>query len=445
MRNGVTSAAPSTDLVPPHRQRPAALGFIYAAILMNTMSMGVIIPVFPPLVKMLSGQGDAGGALIMGFFAAAWSLMNLIFAPIFGNLSDRYGRRPVLLVSMFGLAIDYVIMALAPSIAVLFIGRVISGITASSGGAAGAYVADVSSEDERARNIGRFQAAANAGILVGPALSGFGLVAAQHIGIHDPRAPFWVAAALALANGIFGLFALPESLVEERRAPFLWRRANPIGAIQLLYSRPGLFGLASIFFLFQFANSSFNSVFQFYTHYRFSWGPPNIAFMMMVLSGGGIVISSFVAGPTADRLGERGAILSGLGLFAVAFVVAGLAPSAPMFWVAMACAIISGAGFPSLFSLLTKRVGVDQQGQLQGALAIVFGLTGLVGPITFTNLFAWSIGPGRSLGLPGLALLVGGLLTFAAFVVATIYARPAHGDATLGDAPDGPRPIYQSH
>src|SRR5579862_8959072 len=239
----VTSVAPSSVPTSPHRKRPAALGFIYAAILMNTMSMGVIIPVFPTLVKLLSGQGDAGGARIMGVFAAAWSLMNLIFAPIFGNLSDRYGRRPVLLVSMFGLAIDYVIMALAPSIAVLFIGRLISGITASSGGAAGAYVADVSSEDDRARNIGRFQAAANAGILIGPALGGFGLVAAEHIGIHDPRAPFWLAAGLALANGVFGLFAVPESLAPERRAPFDWRRANPIGAVVLLFSCPGLLGM----------------------------------------------------------------------------------------------------------------------------------------------------------------------------------------------------------
>ncbi len=293
---------------------------------------------------------------------------------------------------MFGLAIDYVIMALAPSIAILFIGRVISGITASSGGAAGAYVADVSGEDDRARNIGRFQAAANAGILIGPALGGF-------VGVLDPRAPFWVAAVLALANGLFGLFVMPESLdhSRERRAAFSWRRANPVGAIVLLFSRPGLLGMALIFFLLQFANSSFFNIFQFYTHYRFNWGPPNVAVLLMVLSGGGIVMSSFVAGPAAARLGERGAVLAGVGLSVLAYFAIGLAASVPLFWAAIALVVLAGFGFPSLFSLLTKRVGVDQQGQLQGAMQILFGLTGLIGPITFTNLFAWAIGPGKGL------------------------------------------------
>jgi DHA1 family tetracycline resistance protein-like MFS transporter len=405
----VTSLAPSIDLTPPQRKRP---------------------------VKMLSGQGDAGGARIMGVFAAAWSLMNLLFAPIFGNLSDRYGRRPVLLVSMFGLAIDYVIMALAPSIAILFIGRVISGITASSGGAAGAYVADVSGEDDRARNIGRFQAAANAGILIGPALGGF-------VGVLDPRAPFWVAAVLALANGLFGLFVMPESLDHSRRARFSWRRANPVGAIVLLFSRPGLLGMALIFFLLQFANSSFFNIFQFYTHYRFNWGPPNVAVLLMVLSGGGIVMSSFVAGPAAARLGERGAVLAGVGLSVLAYFAIGLAASVPLFWAAIALVVLAGFGFPSLFSLLTKRVGVDQQGQLQGAMQILFGLTGLIGPITFTNLFAWAIGPGRAYGLPGLPILVGGVLTFAGFLMAVVYARPVL--TATSEAPVRSNPIFSGH
>src|SRR5215469_7758997 len=222
MREGVVSETTHPGLAAPaeRARRPAALGFIYAAIMMNTISMGVIVPVFPTLVKRLTGQGDAGAAQIMGVFGAAWAMMNLVFAPVFGNLSDRFGRRPVLLVSMFGFAFDYLIMALAPNITWLFVGRVISGITASSGSAAGAYVADVSTPENRARNFGRFQAAANAGILLGPALGGFA-------GALDPRAPFWIASALALANGLYGLFLVPESLSHERRAPFHWRRANP--------------------------------------------------------------------------------------------------------------------------------------------------------------------------------------------------------------------------
>jgi DHA1 family tetracycline resistance protein-like MFS transporter len=408
-------------------RRPAALGFVYAAILMNTLSMGVIIPVFPPLVKALAHVGDAGAAQIGGIFAAAWSLMQLIFAPIFGNLSDRFGRRPVLLVAMFGLAFDYLVMALAPNIAWLFVGRLIAGMTSASGSAAGAYVADVSSPENRARNFGRFQAAANAGILLGPALGGFGFFLFH----HDPRAPFWIAAGLAVCNGLYGLFFLPESLVRERRAPFHWKRANPIGAARLLVSKPGLLGMAGILFLAQFAGSSFNSVFQFYTHARFGWGPGGVAVLLMVLSGGNILMQSFVSGTVARRLGERGAVIAGMGLSVFGFAGLGLAPTPSWFWVAVGIVILGGVSFPSLISLLTQRVGVDEQGQLQGALQILFACTGLVAPITFTNIFAWSIGPGAGVGLPGLSLLAGSALIVVALGLAYRYARPKPLEAGL--------------
>jgi DHA1 family tetracycline resistance protein-like MFS transporter len=414
-----TTRVSSSPLAEPKRTaRPAALGFIYAAILMNTMTMGVIIPVFPTLVKQLTGQGDAGAAQIMGVFAATWALMNLIFAPIFGNLSDRFGRRPVLLVAMFGLALDYLVMALAPNIAWLFVGRVINGITASSGSAAGAYVADVSSEETRARNFGRFQGAANAGILLGPALGGF-------VGALDPRAPFWVASALAFANGLYGLLIIPESLAHDRRTPFHWRRANPVGAVALLLSRPGLLGLASILFLVQFAGSSFNSVFQFYTHYRFGFGPPQIALLLMVLSGGGIVIQSFVAGWSASLIGERRSVIVGMALNTAAFVAIAIAPNATVFWASLALPILAGIAFPALLSMLSKRVGVDQQGQLQGAMAILFGLSMLIGPVTFTNIFAAAVRPSFGINLPGLPMLIGGALMVVAVGLAVVYARPA--------------------
>jgi len=382
------------------RARPAALGFVYAAVMMNTISMGVIIPVFPVLVKNLTGQGDSGAAQIMGVFGAVWALMNLIFAPIFGNLSDRFGRRPVLLVAMFGFAVDYLVMALAPNIAWLFVGRLISGITASSGSAAGAYVADISTPDDRARNFGRFQAFANAGVLVGPLLGGF-------VGAIDPRAPFWIASVLALANGLYGLLVVPESLAHDRRMPFHWTRANPVGAGALLVSKKGLLGMAGILFLAQFAGSSFNSIFQFYTHYRFNWGPPQIAVLLMVLSGGNIVVQSLLAGWTARRIGERGAVILGMIINASGFALAGLASTVTYFWLAIGVLISSNVAFPNLMSLLSKRVEVDQQGQLQGALAILFGLSQLIGPIAFTNLFAWSIHGRGGLHLPGLSMLIG--------------------------------------
>ena len=408
--------ATQSFIVGGHRGRPAALGFIYAAIMMNTTSMGVIAPVFPVLVKSLTGQGDAGAAQIMGIFGAAWALMQLTFAPIFGNLSDRFGRRPVLLVSMFGLAVDYMIMALAPNIAWLFVGRVISGITASSGSAAGAYVADISTPEDRARNFGRFQGAANAGILLGPALGGF-------VGAIDPRAPFFVAAALAFANGLYGFFVVPESLSRDRRAPFRWRRANPVGAAALLVSRKGLLGMALIVFLAQFSGASFNSIFQFYTHFRFGWGPPQVALLLMVLSGGNILVMSFAAGWVVKRINERGAVIAGVLLAIAGFAALGLAPTAPLFWGAIALVIGANLTFPSLMSLLSKRVDVDQQGQLQGAMAILFGLSQLIGPIFFTRVFAWSIGPGAGLHLPGLSLLMGAGLICVNLVLAIVYAR----------------------
>jgi DHA1 family tetracycline resistance protein-like MFS transporter len=395
--------------------RPAALGFIYAAILMNTVSMGLIIPVFPTLVKSLTGQGDAGAAQIMGIFGAVWALMRLTFAPIFGNLSDRFGRRPVLLVSMFGLAFDYLLMAMAPSIAWLFVGRVIAGITASSDSAAGAYVADVSTPENRARNFGRFQAAANAGILLGPALGGF-------VGVLDPRAPFWIAAGLALANGLYGLFVVPESLPHDRRAPFHWKRANPVGAAALLIGRKGLLGMALILFVMQFAGSSFNSIFQFYTHYRYGWGPPQIAILLMVLGGGNIVIQSLGAGWSARRIGERGAVIAGMVLGSMGFAVVGLASTVFVFWGAIGILILSNISFPNLMSLLSKRVDVDQQGQLQGALQILFGLSQLIGPIAFSNLFAWSVGAG-GWRMPGLSMLVGAGLIVVGVGLAVVYAR----------------------
>jgi DHA1 family tetracycline resistance protein-like MFS transporter len=409
------------------RGRPAALGFIYAAVVMNTISLGVIIPVFPLLVKTLTGKGDAGGAQILGVFAAMWALMQLTFAPIFGNLSDRFGRRPVLLVAMFGLAIDYVIMALAPNIGWLFVGRMISGVAASSQSAAGAYVADVSEPKDRARNFGRFQAAANAGTLIGPLIGGC-------LGVFDPRAPFWVAAAFGLANGLYGLFFVPESLAHERRTPFRWKRANPIGAATLLLSHKGLLGMAAILFMAQFASASFNSVFQFYTHFRYSWGPLQFAILLVALSGGNILMQGLAAGWVAKRIGERGAVILGMSLGVAGFAGLGLAPTAPLFWAALVVVILSGITFPNLASLLSQRVGPDQQGQLQGAQAILFGLSQLIGPLAFTGLFAWSIGPGAGLHAPGLAMLAGAGMIVLGVGLAIRYARPPPAPLASGVA-----------
>jgi DHA1 family tetracycline resistance protein-like MFS transporter len=398
--------------------RPAALPFVYAAILMNVLSMGIIIPVFPTLLRQVAGAGDAQAATIAGWFGAAWSLMQLIFAPWFGAISDRFGRRPVLLVSMFGLAIDYVIMALAPTLLWLFIGRVISGITSASGSAAGAYVADVSSPEDRARNFGRFQAAANAGIVLGPAIGGL-------LGHFDPRAPFWVAAALALANGLYGLVAVPESLSHERRAPFRWASANAVGSVRLLASYPGLFGLAAVSFLFILASMSFNSIFQFYTHFRFGWGPPQVAALLIALGVGNIVVQSTLSGVTSRLLGDRGAVIGGLMVAIVGYVILGLAAVPALFWAGAMVLCFANVSGPANMSLMSKRVAVDEQGRLQGALSIFLGMSGLIGPIVFTRLFSWAVGPAGAAAHapPGLPILVGAGFLVLSLAAAFAFAR----------------------
>jgi DHA1 family tetracycline resistance protein-like MFS transporter len=408
------------DTIEPVRQvvgRKPAMGFIFAAVLMDTVAMGMIMPVLPPLLKSLAGQGDGGGAQIGGVFAAVWALMQLVVAPILGNLSDRFGRRPVLLLSMLGLGLDYVVMALAPSVGWLLVGRVISGATSASGSTAMAYVADVSTPENRARNFGLIQAAFRAGILLGPAIGGA-------LGAFSPRAPFWIAAAMALANCLYGFFVLPESLAADRRRPFHWARANPVGAVRLLFSHQGLLGLAALLFLLYFASSSFNSIFQFFTHYRFGWGPAGNGLFLMALGAMGLFSEGVLAGVLAKRIGERAAVITGIAFFAVGFVCLALAPTPLLFLVATGVTLIGGASTPNLMSMLSGRVAGDEQGQLQGALTILAGASSLVGPVVFSSLFAWAVGPGASLHLPGLPFLTGAALMAASLGLAVAFARP---------------------
>jgi DHA1 family tetracycline resistance protein-like MFS transporter len=394
------------------------MGFIFAAVLMDTVAMGVIMPVLPLLLKSLAGQGDGGGAQIGGLLAAFWALMQLVAAPVLGNLSDRFGRRPVLLASMLGLGLDHVIIALAPNLAWLVVGRIISGATAASGSTAMAYVADISTPQNRARNFGFIQAAFRAGILLGPAIGGF-------VGAWNPRAPFWIAAALALINSVYGFFVLPESLAADRRRPFHWGRANPVGALRLLFTRQGLVGLAASLFLLYFASSAFNSIFQFFTHYRFGWGAAGNGLFLMALGALGLFTEGVLAGMLAARIGERAAVLAGVSFYVVGFVGLGLAPTPPLFLAATVVTIIGGASTPNLMSLISARVAGDEQGQLQGALTVLASLSVMVGPIVFSNLFAFAVGPGAAHSPPGLPLLVGAALVAAGLALAVVFARPA--------------------
>jgi len=383
-------AAP-VQVTPP--QSPAALGFILVSVLLNALSMGVIFPVFPTLVKGFT-HGDASAAAVaLGWFGEIWALMQLVFSPMLGVLSDRFGRRPVLLISMFGQAADYLLMAFSPTLVWLFVGRVVSGATGASTAVAGAYIADVTTPQTRARNFGYMAAASGAGVVLGPALGGL-------VGELSPRAPFWLAAGLALANGLYGLFVLRESLPRDRRAPFQLRRANPLGSARFLLTHPAVVGLVLVYFLDQLASFPLNSILVLYANYRYHWGPRDVGAVLTTMALAAIVVQSLIAAPVAARIGERGAVVLGFGFAAVGLCVLGLAPNGVIFWVGLGVTVLSSIANPALQALLTRAVGSAEQGELQGAMGSLFGVSRLIGPLVFTTTFAWSLRDGRVPGLP---------------------------------------------
>lgn len=387
--------------------------------LLNALSMGVIFPVFPTLVKSFTHGDAAAAATVLGWFGATWALMQLLFSPLLGVLSDRLGRRPVLLVSMFGQTVDYLLMAASPSLSWLFLGRILSGATGASTAVAGAYVADVTPQKQRARNFGYMAAASGAGVVLGPALGGL-------VGELSPRAPFWLAAALALANGVYGLFVLRESLPKDRRGPFQLGRANPLGSLRFMWTHPAAFSLILVYFLDQLASFPLNSILVLYSNYRYHWGPRDVGAILATMALAAVVVQSVIAAPVAHRIGERGAVILGFGFAAVGLCFLGLAPNGVIFWIGLGITVLSSIANPSLQALLTRSVDATEQGELQGAMSALFGVSRLIGPVIFTTAFAWSLGPGKALGLPGLAILLGA----AIFVIGMAAVAFAGGRAS---------------
>jgi MFS transporter, DHA1 family, tetracycline resistance protein len=389
------------------RQR-AALPFIFVTVLIDMLAFGMIIPVLPLLVQDFAGGSAARGAEIYGLFGTAWALMQFFFSPVQGSLSDRFGRRPVILISCAGLGLDFILMAWAPNLGWLLVGRVISGITAASFSTAGAYIADISPPEKRAQNFGLIGAAFGVGFITGPALGGV-------LGAISPRLPFWAAAGLALANVCWGLFVLPESLPTERRVPFSWKAANPVGALKFLRSHPTLATLATGFFLMSLAHVVLPSTTVLYMRYRYAW---NTAAVGALLAGVGVcslIVQAAVVKPAVKLLKEKKALLTGLAFGAAGFAIYGAASSGAVFWIGVPVMALWGIATPSLQTIMTSCVTPSEQGRLQGALASLQGLASLVGPIVFTEIFAASVSDHSSWHLPGApfflatALLVGAM------------------------------------
>jgi DHA1 family tetracycline resistance protein-like MFS transporter len=400
---------------PPPRR--AAVAFIFVTILLDTLALGLIIPVLPKLVESFVDNDTATAARIFGLFGTAWALMQFFFSPILGALSDRFGRRPVVLLSNFGLALDYVLMALAPSLTWLFIGRVISGITSASISTSFAYIADITPQEKRAAVFGKVGAAFGAGFILGPALGGL-------LGGMDPRLPFWVAAGLSFANTLYGFFILPESLPPDRRAPFRWKSANPLGALHLLRSDRILAGLSVSNFFAQVAHVVLPSTFVLYATYRYGWDAAAVGLTLAMVGICAMAVQGAGVGPIVRRFGERWALLLGLGCGAAGFLIFGTAPSGALFWLGIPVMALWGVAGAAIQSLMTRLVAPDQQGQLQGAITSVQSLSQLVGPFLFTLTFAYFIGPQAPSKLPGAPfLLASALLVLAMLIAARTLAR----------------------
>jgi DHA1 family tetracycline resistance protein-like MFS transporter len=396
--------------------RPAALGFIFALVVVDVIAMGVVIPVLPRLVETFKGGDTAAAAEVYGVFGTAWALMQFLSMPVLGALSDRFGRRPVILVSCFGLGLDYLLMALAPNLAWLFVGRVISGITAASFSTAFAYIADVTAPEKRAAAFGMVGAGFGLGFTLGPALGGV-------LGGIDPRLPFWVAGGLTLINAAYGYFVLPESLPPDKRAAFAWKRANPVGSLRLLRSHPELFGLAAVLFLMQLSHVVFPAVTVLYMGYRYGWGEMAVGLVLAAVGVASMIVQGGLIRPVVKRLGERRALGAGLAFGAAGMAIYGLAPNGAAFLAGIPVMALWGFAGPSAQSLMSQRVDPAEQGQLQGAVSAMQAITGMIGPGLFTQAFAQAIRPGEGLHVPGMPFLLAAAMLLAAGLIAWAVTR----------------------
>jgi MFS transporter, DHA1 family, tetracycline resistance protein len=402
--------------------RGAAVAFIFVTILLDMLALGLIMPILPKLVESFVDNDTAQAARIFGVFGTAWALMQFLFSPLLGSLSDRFGRRPVVLLSNFGLGLDYVLMALAPSLIWLFVGRVISGVTSASISTAFAYIADITPAERRAAVFGKVGAAFGAGFIIGPAIGGL-------LGDADPRLPFWVAAGLSFANTMYGLLILPESLSRDRRAPFRWKSANPLGALRLLRSDRILAGLSVVNFFTQLAHAVLPSTFVLYATYRYGWDAKTVGLTLAMVGICAMLVQGAGIGPIIRIFGERRSLLLGLVCGAAGFLIFAVAPTGPLSWLGIPVMSLWGVSGAAIQSFMTKRVAPDQQGQLQGANSSVQSISQLLGPSVFTLTFAYFIGAQTPLHLPGAPFFLASVLVLLALGIAgrTLAGKRADG------------------
>src|SRR6266853_2887146 len=396
----------------------AAFTFILIMVAFDVLAFGIIAPVLPDLVRQFEGGDFARASSITSYFGLAWATMQFIFSPILGAWSDRFGRRPVILISCFGLSVDYVFMALAPSLRWLLVGRLISGITTSNVATAFAYVTDVTKPEERAKPFGLISAAFGLGFVIGPAVGGW-------LGNMNLRFPFWAAAALSFGNALYGYFVLPESLPPERRAKSAWHMANPLGSLRLLSANRELGGLAVVTILYYLAHNSLPSMWALYTEYRYAWSRRDVGLSLAVVGVCAAVVSGVFVGPFVKRLGERRSLLSGLLFGTIGFAGFALATRGWMILAVIPFIALWGIAAPAMQSLMARHVDPSSQGKLQGAINSLRAITGMAGPVLFTQIFAVAISPKYAVHLPGAPYFLATLLLLSSLLLA-VYVTRAH-------------------
>ena len=401
-----------------HPRRNAAVIFVFITVAVDMLAFGIIIPVLPHLIVELIGGSIAKAAVWSSAFGTLFMLMQFVFSPIQGALSDRFGRRSVILISSLGLGLDFIVMALAPVLWLLFIGRAISGVCAASFTTANAYIADVTPSEKRAAAFGLLGAAFGIGFIIGPGLGGW-------LGHYWIRLPFWVAAALSLVNFCYGLFVLPESLPKERRTARLdWRHANPLGSLVLLRRYPQVFGLAAVFFLIALAQYSLNSTYVLYTDFRFGWGTDIVGYTLALVGLCSALVQAVLVRKLMPSWGERKLILVGLGLCVFGYLCFGLASTQWLFVAGIPILCLGGLAGPPAQALMTHQVDPQEQGRLQGALSSLRSLAGIFGPALFANLFALFISNHAPVKqLPGVAFVLAAALILASLVLTAWITR----------------------
>ncbi|MFN8348015.1 MAG: TCR/Tet family MFS transporter [Spirosomataceae bacterium] len=391
-------------------KRNAALIFIFITLLIDITGIGIIVPVVPRLIQELTGEDLSKAALYGGWLMFIYSVMQFIFSPIIGGLSDQYGRRPVLLGSLLGFGLDYIFTAFASGIGWLFLARTIAGIFGASFTTAGAYIADVSPPEKRAQNFGLIGAAFGLGFILGPMIGGL-------LGQYGARVPFFVSAGLSLLNCVYGYFILPESLASENRRSFDWKRANPLGALRHLKKYPVIFGLVIPLVLIYLAGYSTQSTWTYFTMEKFGWNEEWVGYSLAFVGLMAAIVQGGLTRSLIPKLGNIKSIYWGLSLYAISFLLYAFANRGWMMFAITAISSLGGLATPAIQAIMSNQVPANEQGELRGALTGLMSLTAIIGPVMMTALFAYFTSPKAPFLFPGAPFMMGGVLIIISIIL----------------------------